>query len=138
MLRSSYIEKKMWLFSFFMVVATYCYFEKVRRTMRTTIALYLFNISTFKIRSNWKHFWFSRMALKREIVNLYSSKALFLSKHSPLKKKTKPAKNDQIWFVVAWYRFFIRRPPFQDDHFWVVLKVVVLYRFDCSKVEWYN
>ena len=48
------------------------------------------------------------------------------------KKKLNPIKNDQIWLVVAWHRFFIWRPPFQDNHFWVVPRVVVLYRFDCS------
>ena len=37
------IEKKMWLRPFFMV-ATYFYYEKVSRTMRTTVVLYLFNI----------------------------------------------------------------------------------------------
>ena len=42
-----------------MAVATYCYYEKMRRTMRTTIVLKLFNIwtfKTFKIKSKWKHF----------------------------------------------------------------------------------
>ena len=26
---------------------------------------------------------------------------------------------------------FIRRPPVQHDHFWMVPRVVVFYRFDC-------
>ena len=30
------------------------------------------------------------------------------------------------------YGRFIRRPPVQDDNFWVVPRVVVLYRFDCN------
>ena len=33
--------------------------------------------------------------------------------------------------IILW-RCFIRRPPVQDDHFWVVPRVVVLYRFDCN------
>ena len=38
------LKKKLWLLSFFMAVASYCYYEKVCRTMCTTITLYLFNI----------------------------------------------------------------------------------------------
>ena len=30
------------------------------------------------------------------------------------------------------YGRFIRRPPVQDDNFWVLPRVVVLYRFDCN------
>ena len=106
-----------------MAVATYCYYEKVRRTMCTTIVLYLFNICTFKIKSNWKHF---------NLQEWHQNTKTFISyKTFTVGKKLKPAKNDQIWLVVAWYRFFIRRPPFQDDHFWLVPRVVVLYRFDC-------
>ena len=65
------LNKKLWLLSFFMAVATYCYYEKVRRMMCTTIVLYLFNIYiyTFKMKSNWKHFKSLRMAPKHQ--NLY-------------------------------------------------------------------
>ena len=64
-------------------------------------------------------------------------KPLFLIKHLPLgKKKLNPGKNNQIWLVVVWYRFFIRWPPFQDDHFWVVPRVVILYSFDCMLKTW--
>ena len=42
MLQSSYIEGKLLcLLPFFMAVATYCYYAKVRRMMRTAIVLYL-------------------------------------------------------------------------------------------------
>ena len=35
-------KSSLWLVPYYMaVVATYCYYEKVRRTMRTAIALYL-------------------------------------------------------------------------------------------------
>ena len=34
-------ENSLWLLPFYMVVATYFYYEKVRRTMRTAIVLYL-------------------------------------------------------------------------------------------------
>ena len=37
-------KKKLWLLSFFMAVAPCCYYEKVRRPMRLTIVLCLFNI----------------------------------------------------------------------------------------------
>ena len=42
-------------------------------------------------------------------------------------KNQNPPKNDQIWFVVVLERCFVRQPPAQDDHFWVVPRVVVLY-----------
>ena len=60
---------------------------------------------------------FSPKGLTSQIANLYSSKPLFLIKHSLWEKKLKPAKNNQIWLVAALYRFCIRRPPFQDNHF---------------------
>ena len=116
-----------------MAVAPYCCYEKVCRTMRTTILLYLFKIcliSKSKVTENIFNLleWLQNTWSCKSLL----SKPLFLSKHSPLKKKKlKPAKNTQLWFVVAWYMFFIRRPPFQDGHFWVVSKVVVLRRFDC-------
>ena len=34
-----YRKKTLWLLQFFMTMATYCYYEKVHRIMRTTIAL---------------------------------------------------------------------------------------------------
>ena len=106
-----------------MAVATYSFYEKVRWTIRTTNILHLFNVCTFRIKSNWKLF---------DLQEWHQNTKAFISyKTFTVKKKLKPGKNDQIWLVVAWYRFFIRRPPFQDDHFWVVPRVVVLYRFDC-------
>ena len=45
-------KNKLWLLPFFMAVATYFRYEKVHRTMHTTIVLYLFNICAFKIKSN--------------------------------------------------------------------------------------
>ena len=41
MVTEELIKEKLWLLPFFMAVATYCYYEKVRRTMRTTIVSYL-------------------------------------------------------------------------------------------------
>ena len=40
-------------------------------------------------------------------------------------------KNVQIWFVV-------RRPPPQDNHFLLALRVVVLYSFDCNNLFWWR
>ena len=34
-----------WLLPFYMAVATYCYYEKVRRTMRTATVSYLLKVS---------------------------------------------------------------------------------------------
>ena len=33
-------------------------------------------------------------------------------------------------------RCFIRQLPAQDDHFWVVPRIVILYRFDCTYLIW--
>ena len=42
--RAAILKKNsLWLLPFYMAVATYCYYEKVRRTMRTTIVSYLLN-----------------------------------------------------------------------------------------------
>ena len=100
---------------------------KGHRKVCTKIVLYLFNICTFKIKS--KTFLIFEIGTK-------TPKPLFLIKHSLLEIRLKPANNDQIWLVVNWYRFFIRRPPFQDDHFWMIPKVVVLYRFDCMSKKY--
>ena len=48
--RAAIIEKKYpWLLPFYMAGATYCYCEKVRRTMRTVIVSYFLN-SSFSCR----------------------------------------------------------------------------------------
>ena len=65
----------------------------------------------------------------RATSNLYSSKY-----HSGEKNK-RPAKNDHIWLVVVLSTCFIRRPPAQDYHSWMVPIVVVLYRFDCNHIN---
>ena len=82
----------------------------------------------------------SKSKVTENIFNLQewhqNTKTFISYKTFTVGKKLKPAKNDQIWLVVAWYRFFIRRPPFQDDHFWVVPRVVILYRFDCRSYAW--
>ena len=42
--RAAILKKSsLWLLLFYMPVATYCYYKKVRRTMRTAIVLYLLN-----------------------------------------------------------------------------------------------
>ena len=43
--RAAIVKKNSsWLLPFYMVVATYCYYEKVRRMMSTAIVSYLFNL----------------------------------------------------------------------------------------------
>ena len=44
-------KNSLWLPPFYMAVATYCYYEKVRRTMRTATVWYLLNIDLFLISS---------------------------------------------------------------------------------------
>ena len=77
----------------------------------------------------------SKSKVTENIFNLQewhqNTKTFISYKTFTVGKKLKPAKNNQIRLVVAWYRFFIREPSFQDDHFWAVWSVVVLYRFDC-------
>ena len=47
-------------------------------------------------------------------------------------QKKKPATNDHNSLVVILWRCFIRQPPAQDDHFCMVARVVILYRFDVN------
>ena len=80
---------------------------------------------------------FSKVAKSKVTENIFNlqewhqnTKTFISYKTFTVGKKLKHAKNDQIWLVVAWYRFFIRQIPFLDDHFLVVPRVVILYRFD--------
>ena len=41
-------KSSLWLLPFYMVVTTYCYFKKVRRTRRSAIVLYLLNLTKRK------------------------------------------------------------------------------------------
>ena len=111
-----YSGKKLWLLLFFITVATYCYYEKVHRTMRTTIVLYLFNICTFKIKSNWKHFWSSRMAPKQAKLQIFIQVNLYFFQNIPAGKKTKTCQERpnlvcdyliQVFYKMA---MFPRRP----------------------------
>ena len=53
--RAAILKKNpLWLLAFYMSVATYFYHEKVRRTMRTAIVLYLLSIVTRKKNIAWK------------------------------------------------------------------------------------
>ena len=94
-----------------MAVATYCYYEKVRRMMLTTIVLYLLNICTFKIKSNWNIFDFQEWHQNTKIFISYKTQTV--------ETKTKTCQ-DQPNLVVTWYRFFYRmttfpRLPFLSD-----------------------
>ena len=58
MLQSSYVkEKNLRLLPFYMAVATYFYYEKLRRKMRTAIVSYLLNpfLPNVPFWSPWKH-----------------------------------------------------------------------------------
>ena len=48
-------------------------------------------------------------------------------------KNQKPTQNNHIWLVVVLWRCFSGQLPVQNNHFRVVPRVVVLYRFDCIK-----
>ena len=43
-------KSSLWLLPSYMAVATYCYYEKVRRTMRTTIVSYIFIVFFFHMK----------------------------------------------------------------------------------------
>ena len=109
-----------------MLVATYHFYEKAHRKMCTTIVLYFFNIHTFKTKS------------KIFLIFEIDTKTSISYKKIQLEIKLKPANNDQIWLVLTWYRFFMWWSPFQDNHYWMVPKVVVLYRFDCIEKIWWK
>ena len=44
-------KSSLWLLPSYMDVATYCYYEKVRRTMRTTIVYYLLKPCLYVVQS---------------------------------------------------------------------------------------
>ena len=46
--RATMKKNSLWLLPFYMVVAAYCYYEKLRRTMRSPIVSYLVNHNTEK------------------------------------------------------------------------------------------
>ena len=54
---------------------------------------------------------------------------IFIQENITVKKKKKSAKNEHICLVAVLQTCFIRRPPAQEDHFWVVPRVVAVYRF---------
>ena len=99
-----------------MAVRTYCYCEKVCRTMRITIVLYLFNICTSKIKSNWKHFWSSRMAPKQAKLQIFIQVNLYFFQNIPAGKKTKTCQERPNlvcdYLIQAFYKMamFPRRP----------------------------
>ena len=47
------MKKVLWLLTFYMVVATYFYYEKVRRTMRTAIVSNLFKQTVHEPHFHW-------------------------------------------------------------------------------------
>ena len=58
-------KNSLWLLSFYIAVATYCYYEKVCRTMRTAIASYL---------------------LKRKILKAYFMKSIYIILNNQLNR----------------------------------------------------
>ena len=79
---------------------------------------------TFRMKNNLKYL--------QESTKTHNFKFLFKKILQWWEKPKKPAKNNHICLVAVLWRCFIRQRPAQDDHFWVVPKVVMLYRFDCS------
>ena len=43
-------KRSLWLLQSYMAVATYCYYEKMRRTMRTAIASYLLQTLLYRFK----------------------------------------------------------------------------------------
>ena len=66
------------------------------------------------------------------MANLYSCKDIFTVRHLLCGKNQKPAQSDHIFLMVVLWRCFKRLSSVLDDHFWVVPRVFVLYRFDCN------
>ena len=83
--------------------------------------------SILNIKINSKTFQFFINSTKTlKMANLYWGKDLFTIRHSLWGGK--PTWNNHIWLVLVLWRSFIRWPPVQSNHFWVVPRVIVLYR----------
>ena len=89
----------------------------------------LLNVCLFKIKSNSKYSKSSRMAPKHAKWQIFIHyKTFTLGGNKNLLRTTTLV---GLYLVVVLWRCFMRWAPVQEDHFWVVPRVVVLYRFDC-------
>ena len=86
-----------------------------RFTLNATFTAPILDIGMFNIEVNQEHF-----NLQEWPQNMWNCKSLY----------------QQIFIVYKTFtRCLIKQPHVQDDCFWVVLRVVVLYRFDCSFIR---
>ena len=88
-----------------------------RCTERCTFELYCTSLIYIYI------YIYSKSKVTENIFNLQewhqNTKTFISYKTFTVGKKLKPAKNDQTWSVVTWYRFFIRQPTFQWSQEWL-------------------
>ena len=93
----------------------------------------LLNIQPFKIKNNSKHFKSSRMAPKHANAKWQIMQRFihYLDIYSG--EKTRIYSERPHLASGCLLKCFIRWQLVQDNHFWVVSRVVVLYRFDCTK-----
>ena len=92
----------------------------------------LLHKSTFKIKfnSNISHLqeWHQ---IVPKMPNLYSRKGLFTIRHNSEGKTKDLHRATSFCLVVTLRGCFIRQPSVQDNHFSMVPRAVVLYRFNC-------
>ena len=69
---------------------------------------------------------------KQNVKSLFRWRFLHCKAFTRAKKTQELVQSNHNWLVVILWKFFIRQPPVQNDLFWEVSRVVVLYRFDCS------
>ena len=111
-------KNSLWLLPFYMVVVTYFYYEKVRRTMRTAIVSYL-----FKALSSHPHWNSFTCCVMTKLKKLESDKNIcsFLS-HKSLSVPSQvqnsilfsfPSNLDSTSFELGKKSIFL---PFQDNH----------------------
>ena len=71
--RAAILKKiSLWLLSFYMAVAAYCYYEKVRRSMCTAIVSYLLKYLPYEfVNSNCPNLMSDAMKASEEIGRFY-------------------------------------------------------------------
>ena len=111
-------KNSLWLLPFYMVVVTYFYYEKVRRTMHTAIVLYLFK--TLSSHAHWNSF---TCCVMTKLKKLESDKNICSSlSHKRLSVRSQvqnsilfsfPSNLDLTSFELGKKSLFL---PFQDNH----------------------
>ena len=94
--RAAILKKNLWLFSFYMAVATYFYYEKVCRTMRTSITSYLLKQKTLnKVQFSVHQYYVKETPLNRH--------RFFVHRTHNRNVYQKDAKLDNFWSLAYSY-----------------------------------